>query len=323
MKNIKTYIVIVVASLLALSCYKEDPIIPSKSEGSERFTFPQGNSDFDLEAARVNEQFGVKIIYKDFKDVDFNLSWTSPGFGKVGYAIPQDQQKEAVMFAVDQIFGNLTPQITKKVLPPYFYLADSIYQKTVVGYLEYISATTYNYAGLDFWCFTWNGVRPWTKNNNAGTISYSSQVYRPRNSFEYFYRRGVMLKEIYKKAVTMGNIKVPEGFSSDLDFVTAVKSATGTENDPNYYLKRGFPGIMNSALNFNLSKLSSISSTGPTQIFIDYIHLCMRYSADSIEVICPKAKYPIIHQKYPIVINYMKDKYGVDLEKISKKPQIP
>lgn len=309
--------------MLALSCYKEDSIIPSSTEGSERFSFPQGNSDFDLEAAKIYEKFGVKIIYKNFKDVDFNLSWTSPGFGKSGYDIPQDQQKEAVMFAVNHIFGNLSPQVTKKVLPPHFYVADSVFQKSIIGYLETISATTYNYAGLDFWCFTWNGIRPYSKNNNTGVITYNTQTFKPRNSFEYFYRRGVMLKEIFKKAVTIGNITVPENFSSDIDFVTAVKYAAGTENDVNYYKKRGFPGYMNNTLNFNISPLYTISSTGPTQIFIDYIHLCMRYSADSIEVLYPKASFPVIHQKYPVVIKYMKDKYGVDLEKISSKPQIP
>ncbi len=320
MKNIKIYISVIASFCLTYSCYKEDVIIPSSSENAERYIFPQGNSDFDQSAKAVFDEFGVKIIYKGFKDVDFNLSWTTAAYGKIGYDVPVDQQKEAVNFMVNHIFGNLTPEITTKILPPYFYVADSIYQKSDLGAVVFTTATTYYYTGLDFWAFTWNGIRPWTMVN--GTTTYSAQIFRPRNSFEYFYRRGVMLKEIYKKAVTNGNIVVPANFSSDLDFTTAVKYATGTENDVNYYKKRGFPGQMTNTLNFNISYISSVSRTGPTQNFIDYIHLCMRYTADSIEVLYPIAKYPIIHQKYPVVIQYMKDNYGINLTQIATKPQI-
>ena len=323
MKNIKTSILIVFVLLRTYSCYKEDAIIPSASENSERFIFPQGNSAFNLAAKAVYDEFGVKIIYKDFKDIDFNLSWTNPAFGKIGYDIPEDQQQEAVNFVVNHIFEYLNPKITSKVLPPYFYVADSIHQRSdILPVLESVIATTYFYAGLDFWSFTWNGKQPWTKILSTGSISYSAKINRPTNSFEYFYRRGVMLKEIYKKAVTIGNIIVPENFNSGFDFTTAVKYASGTENDVNYYKKRGFPGQMTNITNFNITSLSVVSRTGPTQNFIDYLHLCMRYTPDSIEVLYPVAKYPVIHSKYPVVIKYMKDNYGIDLTEIAKKPQI-
>lgn len=316
-------ILLVLSLLLVYSCYKEDKIIPTSSENSERFTFPQGNNDFDLAAKSVYDEFGVKIIYKDFRDVDFNLSWTVAAFGKLGYDIPENQQREAVSFMVNHIFGKLKPQITAKVLPPYFYVADSIYQRSdILPVLESVLATTYNYAGLDFWSFTWNGIQPWTKMLTTGTTTYSAQTYRPRSSFEYFYRSGVMVKEIYKKAVTIGNITVPDNFNSGLDFTTAIKYAAGTENDVNYYKKRGFPGQMINTGNFNITYLSAINRTGPTQNFIDYLHLCMRYSRDSIEVLYPIDKYPVIHTKYPIVIKHMKDNYGIDLEEMAKKPQI-
>jgi hypothetical protein len=311
---------ILLTALIITSCYKEDLIIPSSQENSERFTFPQGNNSYDLAIADVYEKFGIKIIYKDFRNEDFNLSWTSPAIGKMGFDIPESERSAATGFIVNHIFGFLKPEITKKVLPPYFYVADSVYQFSVLGTLEYTSAFPYVYNGLDFWSFCWNGYAPWQKNTTTGAITYTTQTRKPTTPYYYFYRRGVMLKEVFKTAVNIGNIVTPENFSSGLDFTTAVKYASGTETDVNYFKKRGFPGQMTNTLNFNISNLTSITKTSPNQNFIDYIHLCMRYTPDSIEVNYPIAKFPIIHQKYPIVVQHMKEKYGIDLVKIATKP---
>jgi hypothetical protein len=320
MKKIFIYTAILTTLTLTYSCYKEKLIVPSSSEGTERFKFPQGTNDYDLLTKKVYDDFGVKIIYKGFNDKDFNLSWLQPAFGKLGFDIPQNQQKDAVEFMANHIFANLSPKFTNKVLPPYFYVADSVYQDVISGTTQTTRPINYEYAGLDFWSFTWNGKRAATKNLTTGVVTYTTQRFRPVTSFDYFYRRGVMLKEIYKTAVNKGTIVPPDNFNSGIDFSTAIVTAAASENDPNYYKKRGFPGQMNNTLNFNMSAVSLITNTGPTRNFMDYIHMCMRWTPDSIEVNYPKAKFPLIHQKYPIVIQYMKDKYNVDLNKIATKP---
>ncbi len=312
--------IILVSILFLASCYKEDPIVPSSVESSDRFTFPQGSNNYDAALVELNNKFGVKVIYKNFRDEDFNLSWTSPAIGKVGHDIPENERAAATGFMVNHIFAFLTPEITRRVLPPYFYIADSVYQLSVLGTLEYTSAFPYVYNGLDFWSFCWNGYAPWQKNTTTGVITYQNQTLKPTTPYSHFYRRGVMLKEIFKMAVNIGNITAPENFSSGLDFTTAVKYAAGTESDVNHYKKRGFPGQMANTLNFNITALNSITKTSPNQNFIDYIHLCMRYTPDSIEVNYPISQFPIIHQKYPVAVQYMKDKYGIDLVKIATKP---
>lgn len=312
-----------VAMFMITSCYKEDPIIPTSSDSGNRFIFPQGNNNYDARIKKVYDDFGVKIIYKGYQDKDFNLSWTNAGIGRTGRDVTENQREAAVNYVVDHIFGNITPQLTRKVLPPYFYVADSITQLTVFSNtLESLSAITYIYNGLDFWSFTWNGAIPYNKNLITGITTYSASSPRPTTPFYLFYKRGVMLKEIFKAAINNGNIKVPENFNSGLDFSTATINTTGMEDNVNYYKKRGFPGQMTLNTNFNFSTLALITRTSAIQNFIDYVHLCMRYTPDSIEVNYPIAKYPIIHQKYPIVIKYMKDNYNIDLNKIATKPQI-
>lgn len=322
MKTLK-YLAAIFAIIISLySCYEEDPIILSTaSEGSGRFDFPQGASAHDQRIKEVFDKFGVKIIYKDFNNIDFNRSWTTPAIGKVGYDVVESQQADAANFMVDHIFKYLTPDITKRVLPPYFYIADSIHQVNIFSE-SYISrsVTNYFYTGLDFWMFTWNGIGGYTKIGENTNIS--APLERPNTPFSYFYRRGVMLKEVYKKAVLNGNITVPEGFNDGFDFITKIETAASKETDPNYYKTRGFPGQFTNTLRFDQTILPLINYTNPQQNFADYLLLCMRYQPDSIEVLFPKAKFPKIHQKYPIAIKHMKDTYGIDLNELSTKPTL-
>lgn len=316
MKKIFKYTALLACLTLTLSCYKEKLIVPTSTQGTERFKFPQGNNDYDNTIKKVYDDFGVKIIYKDYQPLSFELSWTSAPIGIKGYDIPHSQQKDAVNFVVNNIFANLTPQVTKRVLPPYFYVADSVARGYSFGTFEYLTDTEYKYYyyGLDFWSFCWDGAKVYTKNLTTGAITYPAISKRPETSFAIFYKRGVMLKEIMKNAVNVGNIKVPENFSTGFDFTTTISSIT---TDPNFYMKRGFPGRWSNRLNFNRS---TTLTTTQMQNFIDYIHMCMRWTPDSIAVQYPPSQYPLIHQKYPIVIKHMKDNYGIDLNKIATKP---
>lgn len=316
-------LVILAITFFASSCYEEDPITPSdSSEQVGRFTFPQGDGSNDIKLKAIYDKFGVKVIYKDFTNEDFGLSWTSPATGKVGFDIGENEYNDVANFMADYFFAALTPEITKRVLPPYFYVADSVYAISSSGpgnELKSATYTTHVYDGRDFWLFTWNGCQPWNIVN--GKVTLSKRTLSPTySSFNYFYRRGVMLKEVFRGAVLNGNIEVPADFSTGFDFTT--KIVTTPDTDANYYKTRGFPGQLNNKLNFNLGTLALITSTSPKQNFIDYMLLCMRYSEDSIKILYPPAKYPLINQKYPLVINYMKDKYGVDLNELSKKPEL-
>lgn len=323
MKNSIFFLFVAVSCMLLVSCYKEDDIVPTSSQAGERYVFPQGNANYDQKIKSIYDDFGVKIIYKGFKNIDFGLSWTVASNTRVGFDIPDNQQENATGFVVDHIFGNITPEISKMVLPPYYYVADSVAGLSQIGNtFETLNPVANIFNGLDFWSFTWNGAVGYTKMLETGVITKHPPAVRPSTPFSVFYKRGVILKEIYKLSINKGNIKSPEGFAVGFDFVTPTINLKGSENEPNYYMKRGFPGQMLTTANFNFAALTSISRTSERQNFIDYVHLCMRYTPDSIEVMYPKVKYPIIHQKYPVVIKYMKDNYNIDLNKIATKPQI-
>jgi len=217
--------------------------------------------------------------------------------------------------------------VTRRVLPPYFYVADSLSQVTLLATLESksVSLMNYRYDGLDFWSFTWNGAIPYTKNLTTGVITYSAaSPTPPRTSFAKFYRRGVMLKEILKSAILKGDVEMPPGFNDGMDFTTPIKVLAAEVNDANYYQNRGFPGRFSNQWNFNISATTYSANSGigsnPQQNFIDYVQMAMRWTPDSVALVYPPARCPIIHAKYPVVVKWMKDKYDIDLVKIATKP---
>ena len=126
--------------------------------------------------------------------------------------------------------------------------------------------------------------------------------------------------EILEKDYEKGNIIVPEEFQAGIDYKTEVGSDPGTEENPNYYAKRGFPGASYGFL--RLDALSKIEYTSPSKNFFAYIHLGMRYTSEALEALHPKANNPLLWEKRQYVLNYMKTKYDLDLEAIAKIPDM-
>ena len=46
----------------------------------------------------------------------------------------------------------------------------------------------------------------------------------------------------------------------------------------------------------------------------------MYYTEAEFEAEYPQAQYPLVHQRYQIILNYMKTQYGLDLLAIGEGP---
>ena len=73
---------------------------------------------------------------------------------------------------------------------------------------------------------------------------------------------------------TGANIIIPEEFEVGFDHVTNLIAGLGMEDDPNYYLTRGYPGSVNTYV-FNSISEPANNSYPPTneETFIGYMHL--------------------------------------------------
>lgn len=118
----------------------------------------------------------------------------------------------------------------------------------------------------------------------------------------------------------------PEGLRDGMDFVSRLDRSN--PNHKNYVFNRGLirwvddNGVEEESL-WSIAttyyKQPNYNSSGMYRDFFSlYIRAAMRFSPEEFYEKYPKEKYPLISEKYELVVRYMKDKYGIDLPGIAK-----
>lgn len=302
-----------------ISCSKEELNNNKTLTSAIRYEFPQGTQNWDNQIMEIYSQFKTKLIYKGFTKNDFNLSWTVMTGNIMGDDMKNEDISRSVDFMKNHIFKFINSTFSNNLFPPYIYLAYDMRTYTLSSTKESVTPLELKVDGIDFWSISLIGETPWQK-LNSGPIEYlTGKIEFPETPYNIFYKRGMILKEIFKIAVTKGKIKVPENFNNGFDFTTATVNTAGSEGNVNNYKRRGFPGQIRTVPTFEFSALPNITSTSAQRNFIDYIHLCMRYTVTELEAIYPKLQFPVIHAKYKECADYILSEYKVNLSEISDK----
>lgn len=319
--NWKNLLYGILGCLLLTACYDEDPLTADVEEGGGllRFEFPQGVNSWDDDIKAIQEKFGVYVIYKDIDSSELNRSWTGTLMGTQYYGgSSTDEQAEYVVnFLKNHIFANLTPEITERVLPMYWFIVyDSHTLFDFAGIMTLKMAVQYRYDGLDFWSMCWFYGDPDPMYGGIET---------PESAYDFWKERETILWEIMERSFNQGNIAIPEGFSTGFDYETEIVNGTGHELDANYYVMRGFPGryygpTYNNGNGFY--QLNRISDITPEENFLEYIYLCMWKTEEDLNEKWPKNIYTFLWEKRAYVIDYMKSTYGIDLEAIARGPEM-
>lgn len=125
----------------------------------------------------------------------------------------------------------------------------------------------------------------------------------------------MILPEAYNK----GKLTAPDGFFDQFDFETAIVTSSYDLENPNHYYKRGFPGeLKDDAYEFSSYFYGTIATFTPAYTYKLYLFLCMRYSPEELEAMYPSADYPLIHTCRDMVVDHLRNAYGVDLEAIEQ-----
>lgn len=130
-----------------------------------------------------------------------------------------------------------------------------------------------------------------------------------RNKDSFTIRRFKIIDEVINTAIANGNIIIPEDeFDAGFDHLTPIVRSEDIESkaDPNYYLKRGYPGNVNS-LSGKHSKPDSDNPPTAKETFIGYLQIAMRHTKEEREVMFPSATYPFLSTKFDFVTNYLKN----------------
>ena len=110
----------------------------------------------------------------------------------------------------------------------------------------------------------------------------------------YTIRRFKIIDEVIRTAITRGNIIIPEDeFDAGFDHSTSliIDEAIESKAKPDYYLRRGYPGNINS-LSANHNKPNSNNPPTAKETFIGYLQIAMRFTKEERETMWPSATYP-------------------------------
>ena len=296
-----------------VACDDEDELYPRSEDVNSvsRFEFPQGDNAWDKDLEEISHTFGIIPIYKGFDTIALNQAWS--GVFRMNYYgenLSDEYAEFYTNFIKNHVFAHLKLEYCKGVLPNYLYLVDDLRQK-FSGYIGYSPQPCY-WNGMDYWAFSFrakeenlayrdlgNGVierlfTPW----DLPSTAWESKTFRVR-----------ILQNILERIVNKGNIEVLAEFnSSDFDYT---KKPVNKPDDANYYLKLGYPGKMRSPI-YNFEPIASGTMDAKTN-FTCYLKLGLRYTRDSVEILYPKEKYPLIIKYYDLTMKYMKDKYDWDI----------
>ncbi|MEN8118563.1 MAG: hypothetical protein ABFS16_16390 [Bacteroidota bacterium] len=339
MKHILIGFLTVVAGIAITSCeYKEDKLIPNDQvDIISRFDFPEGDAPWDLRLLELSQTFDMLPIYKSFTSADLNRKWT--GLSGTVYAfndINDEMAETYVDFLIDEVFYYYKPEIANKVLPMYFYIIDELRLNE-----QGEQIVVYNNNGFDYWYLSYytnqpnfphdqlypdgldypSDIETLLKWHNGSELNEDEQevIRACRNAGIYMY---------LEKSIDRGLIEEPADFKNGIDYSTKLNSSA---SDPNHFINRGFVHRVEprTIIRFDLNVIewhfrtlrnqySLYTLAKPNFDFKCYVRMAMRFTKEEFELQYPPETYPMVNQRYSMVVNHMRDSYDIDLQKITE-----
>ena len=329
-KFIKRAALILAAMAMIVACSSEEEITPSGNYSPIRGGFPQGDSKYDTIINNIKNEYGVYLLYKDITEEDLNRDWVSAGTGDIyvaGYDHERDDQAwnrplEQLPFYVDYfnsyIFPNISKEFAQSTFPVKIYMIHNLRTEprdfgegNVGGGTVADPFKSIKLGNFDNWA-----------------ISFKDEVINGEDA-EYTLRQQrcmFMIQTIYN-AISKGEITSPDEFWSGFDFTEGKKMNHIDPKKENYKYKLGFVDMINDNFGTGVQKQVWVppyanetscyywekDKYANYNLFTTYIKNAMWLTPEEFEARYPASKYPMIKNKYDIIVNYMLETYGLDL----------
>ena len=329
---------ILLACIVSLNaCSDEETLSSSGNYSPIRGGFPQGDSEYDSIINDIKNEYGVYLLYKDITEEDLNRDWVSVGTGDIyvgGYEDERDDQawnlpEEHLPFYVEYfnsyIFPNISKEFAKTTFPVKIYMIHNLRteprdfgegEEESGGGTDTDPSKSIKLGSFDNWA-----------------ISFKEEIING-NDDEYTLRQQrciFMIQTVYN-AISKGEIVSPDEFWSGFDFSTDKKMNHVDPEKANYKYKLGFVDMIND--NFGTGVLKQVWAPAYANetscyywekdkypnynLFTTYIKNAMWLTPEEFEARYPAGKYPMIKEKYDIVVSHLLNTYGFDLVGIAR-----
>ncbi len=334
---------IVVGIITFSSCSDEENITPSGNYSPIRGEFPQGNSEYDAMIKEISEEYSVYLLYKDITEQDLNREWTSTGTGPVYVAGPEEEREACVWnlpdeqmpfyvnFFYNYIFPNITVEFAHSTFPVKIYMINNLRTepRDFGDEDEEDADSSEPNVGTDGGS---RFVSIKTGNFDNWAISFKDDVVNGADD-EYSIRqqRCIFMVNAINNARDRGIITTPSEFWSGYVFSEKDTVIYDKPESDHYNYKLG---LLDDIYNHFATSGNTDEVWRPTlvvkhtnywdgthsdyDLFAAFLKNAMWLTPDEFEERYPSDKYPMIKEKYDLVVGYMKDTYGIDLVGIAK-----
>lgn len=338
----KKLISISAACLLGMAiltaCSSEDAITPSGEYSPIRGSFPQGTSKYDTIIKSISDEFGVYLLYKDITEQDLNREWVTTGTGDIyvggfeedryagAWNLPEEHLPFYVEFFKNCIFPNLSSEFAHSTFPVKIYMINNLRTEPRDLGEENNNIGTGKDPSVSIKLGTFDN---WAISFKEDVIFGDSPGYSMKQQICIF------INELVRNSKRKGEISSPDEFWTGFDFSRGLMMNHVDPQKSNFLYKLGFVDDINDS--FGTGRLKEVwrRPYNPVEtacyywekdkfeqydLFLAYIKNAIWLTPQQFEERYPKAIYPMIHEKYEIVVKHMKDEYGLDLVGIANEP---
>lgn len=339
MKRVLRTAFILIACIMTFNaCNEEEAITPSGNYSPIRGGFPQGNTEYDSIINDIKNDYGVYLLYKDITEEDLNRDWVSAGTGAIyvgGYEherddwswnLPYEHLPFYVNYFNDYIFPNITKDFANATFPVKIYMIHNLRTEP----RDFGEDNGENVGGGTESADPYKSIKLGNFDNWA--ISFKDEIINGENAeYSLKQQRCIFILQAIYNSMNKGEITSPDEFWTGFDFSEDKKIEHNDKSKDNYKYKLGLvddiydhyatTGRATEVWNYKTYIIHFNyweKNNKDNNLFNAYIKNAMWLTPEEFEERYPSSKYPMIKEKYDIVVEHMLTKYGINLVGIAR-----
>lgn len=334
---IQTTAILLIGMTIFISCSDEENIIPSGNYSPIRGGFPQGDTEYDSLINEIKKEYGVYLLYKDITEEDLNRDWVSVGTGDIyvaGYEeeredrawnLPKSHLPFYVNYFYNYIFPNISKEFAQSTFPVKIYMIHNLRTEP----RDFGEDGESNSGGTNTDPF--KSIKLGNFDNWA--ISFREEIIMGEDAeYSLKQQRCIFMIELIYNSIAKGEIDSPDELWTGYDFSENLKMNHVNPSKENYKYKLGFVDMINDNFGTGVQKQVWVPPYANEtscyywekgkypnyNLFTTFIKNIMWLTPEEFEARYPSDTYPMIKEKYDIVVKHMLEQYGIDLVGIAE-----